>query len=92
MVAFSLVYKVGVICQVSGAEYSLGHQLSIFFPVFLPNFMNTESSEYGPQELKYQTRAMVVSNPLNTCVILFKQLLWEKKRWQMENNLEITCL
>ena len=51
LIAFPLVYKVAVICQVGRAEYSPGHQLCTFFCVFA-QFMNTESPEYRRVRIK----------------------------------------
>lgn len=51
MIAFPLVYKVAVICQVGGAEYSPGHQLCTFFCGFA-QFYDTESPEYRHVRIK----------------------------------------
>lgn len=66
-VAFSLVYKVGIIYQ----EYRIFSWSATFFfpPVFLVNFMNTESSEYGCIRVKILERPVVVSNSVNTPVV-----------------------
>lgn len=63
-VAFSLVYKVGIIYQ----EYRIFSWSATFFfpPVFLVNFMNTESSEYGCIRVKILERPEMICNS-NAC-------------------------